>query len=117
MKSHFLALAALFLGLAATPLALAQTTNSTGGAAQRGGDVGNTRSAGSSGGEDSADYLTGSGIRAFYNDQGMTRLRSPEEIRLVYGSMTAEARARLRAACAADYDPRYDELCASVGAM
>jgi hypothetical protein len=118
MKLHVPALAALCLGLAVTPLAFAQTTGSTGGAgAQRGGNSGITPDTGSSGGADSADYLTGPGIRAFYNDQGMTKLRTPQEIRLVYGNMTAEARARLRAACAAEYDPRYDQLCASVGAM
>lgn len=39
------------------------------------------------------------------------------DMRTVYGNMSVSDRARLRADCAGNQDPRYDDLCASVGAM
>jgi hypothetical protein len=134
MTSKLLAIAALSVGLAVSPLALAQTHPATGqtqgpGPTKDGtvdpnsGDLSNnpdmtgTTSSTSSGGEDTPSYLTGPQIREFFTDNNMSTLRSTKQLRSVYGGMSVYDRARLRADCEVNQDPRYDDLCASVGAM
>ena len=117
MTSKLLAITALSIGLAVSPLALAQNT-----ANPNAGDfdpdiTGATSNSTSSGGEDTPSYLTGPQIREFFTDNNMSTLRSTKSIQTVYGGMSAYDRARLRADCAVNQDPRYDDLCASVGAM
>ena len=116
MTSKLLAITALSIGLAVSPLAFAQNT-----ASPHAGDfdpaITGATSSTSSGGEDTPSYLTGPQIRGFFTDNNMSTLRSTKSIQTVYGGMSANDRARLRADCAVNQDPRYDDLCASVGAM
>jgi hypothetical protein len=116
MKSKLLAAATLAIGLAATPFAFAQNSD-TGSADIAPKDPGTTSSIDSSGGEDAAGSLSGPNIREFFTDNGMSTLRPANEIGTVYGRMSVDEQTNLRAACASNQDPRYDELCASVGAM
>jgi hypothetical protein len=80
-------------------------------------DMTGTTSSTSSGGEDTPSYLTGPQIREFFTDNNGSTLRSTNDMRTVYGNMSVSDRARLRADCARNQDPRYADLCASVGAM
>jgi hypothetical protein len=118
MRSRLLAMAALSLGLLATPFALAQTTGSTSQVdhgkadreAGRGLDVG-TRE----GGEDGPNYMTGPGVRLFYTDETMTTLRPREEMRVVYYGMDPNERIVLTRSCASNEDTRFVDLCSAVG--
>ena len=135
MKTKLLALAAFSISLAVSPLAFAQTSPATGQTqgptSESGGgnvdpnagdlsnnpDMTGTTSSTSSGGEDTPSYLTGPQIREFFTDNNMSTLRSTNELKTIYGSMSISDRARLRADCATNQDARYADLCASVGAM
>jgi hypothetical protein len=115
MKSKLLAITALSFGLVAgAPLALAQTTGSTSNADQRGG-IGTEQSLGDKGGTDAPNYMTGPGVGLFYTDETMSTLRSPEEMRVVYGGLSADDQLMLRQSCASNEDTRFADLCAAVG--
>jgi hypothetical protein len=116
MKSKLLAMTALCIGLvAAAPLALAQSTQSIDASPLGGGAAGTNQSAGSNGGEDAPNYMTGPGIHLFYSDETMSTLRSGDEIRTVYGGLSAEDQLMLRQSCASNEDTRFAELCSAVG--
>jgi hypothetical protein len=141
MTSKLIAIAAFSIGLAVSPLAFAQSAPAIGqgeratgqtqgpGPSKPGavdpnaGDLSNnpdmtgTTSSTSSGGEDTPSYLTGPQVREFFTDNNMSTLRSTNDMRTVYGGMSATEQRRLRIACETNRDPRYDDLCASVGAL
>jgi serine/threonine-protein kinase RIO1 len=103
MRSKLLAVAALSLGLFAAPFALAQDSGTT--------------SSTTSGQSDAADYLTAPNIHDFYTDENLKTLKSADEVKNVYGSMNTDDQAKLKAACAANQESRFADLCKTVGTM
>ena len=95
MKSKLLA-AALSAGLAAAAPAFTQdnTTSSTG-----------------------ADYLRAENIQDFYTDANLKTMKSEEEVKKVYSAMTPENQAKLKAACAANEESKFANLCKNIGTM
>jgi hypothetical protein len=73
--------------------------------------------ASSSGGSDAAQYLTGPNIQGFYTDETMGTMRSPDEMKSAWASMKPEDQAKMKAACEANKDQKYTDLCKAVGSM
>ncbi|MDW6020603.1 hypothetical protein SAZ10_02375 [Mesorhizobium sp. BAC0120] len=121
MKSKLLALTAFSLTLlGAAPLAFAQTNNggrltprSTG---PRTAEPGNTSSISREDANPSS-YLTDRNVRPFFTDGSMRTLRPEGELRQTFDAMSLDDRTRLRAACIANQNPRYNHLCTTVSAM
>jgi len=64
-----------------------------------------------------SSYLSEKHVRPFFID-GSERTLWPEgDLRQTFNGMSLDDRTRLRAACFANQNPKYDHLCTSVGAM
>jgi hypothetical protein len=66
---------------------------------------------------DPSNYLSGPNISRFYQDEGMTTLKTDAEFKAAWDAMTDKDRADIKQACMGNKDNRYNPLCASVQAM
>jgi hypothetical protein len=99
MKSILLVAAMLSAGLAGATVSFAQdntTTSSTG---------------------DPADYLKAENIQDFYTDANLKTMKAAEEIKKVYTAMTPDEQARMKAACAANQESKFADLCKNIESM
>ena len=99
MKSRLLVAAALSAGLAGATVAFAQdntTTSSTG---------------------DPADYLKAENIQDFFTDENLKTMKAAEEVKKVYTAMTPDQQAKLKAACAANQESKFADLCKNLENM
>jgi hypothetical protein len=103
MRSQLL-VAALAAGLAGIAPSFAQTTNTD-----------NTTT--SSTGGAAADYLKGPNIQDFYTDENLKTMKSADEVKRVFGTLTPDKQAKLKAACAANEESKYADLCKNIGTM
>jgi hypothetical protein len=105
MKRRLLVLAALAAGLAGTGLALAQTNT----------DNTTTQSTGSN--ANAADFLRGEAVQDFYIDPKMKTMKSADEVKRVYEAMTADDQAKMKAACVANQESKFVDLCKNIGKL
>jgi hypothetical protein len=103
MKLKLIVLAALSLGLAGVPIASAQDNTPTS-------STGSAKS-------DASQYLSGPGVQDFYTDENKRTLKSEDEVKRTYEAMKKEDQAKLKAACAANEESRFTDLCKTVSAM
>jgi uncharacterized cupredoxin-like copper-binding protein len=99
MKSRLLVAAALSMGLAGATIAFGQdntTTSSTG---------------------DPADYLKAENIQDFYTDANLKTMKATEEVKKVYAAMTPDKQDKLKAACAANEESKFADLCKNIESM
>jgi hypothetical protein len=99
MNIKLVAAALLSASLAGGSLALAQdetTTSSTG---------------------DPSDYLTDENIQDFFTDENMKTMKSEDEVKKVFSAMTPDQQAKLKAACTANQESRFADLCKNIGTM
>ena len=103
MKPQLIVLAALSIGLAGALVASAQDNTATS-------STGSAKS-------DASRYLSGSGVQDFYTDENKRTLKSEDEVKKTYEAMRKEDQARLKAACKANQESRFADLCKTVSAM
>ena len=99
-----LIVAALAAGLACSAPSFAQTTNTD-----------NTPT--SSTGGDAADYLKGPNIQDFYTDANLRTMKSSDEVKRIFGTLTPQKQAKLKAACAATEESKFADLCKNFETM
>lgn len=68
-------------------------------------------------GTDAATYLTGPNIQRFYQDEGMSTMKSDADVKSTFQSLSAEEQANLKQACMGNKDNRWSTLCNSIGSM
>ncbi|MDW6020602.1 hypothetical protein SAZ10_02370 [Mesorhizobium sp. BAC0120] len=103
MKFKLIVLAALSLGLAGAPIASAQN---------------NTRTSSTGSAEtDASHFLSGPGTEDFFTDENKRTLKSEDEVKKTYEAMNKDDQAKLKAACAANQESRFSNLCKIVSAM
>lgn len=79
---------------------------------------GSTDSGASAGsGTDAANDLTRPNIQRFYQDEGMSTMKSGAEVKSTFEGMSAKEQANLRQACMGNKDNRWSTLCNSIGSM
>ena len=100
MKPHLMASAALIAGLIATAPSLAQ-------------DRGTTSSVPAAG-QNAADYLTAENLQDFYTDPNLKTMKAVEEVKRVFEAKTPDEQAKLQAACAANEESRFADLCKAI---
>jgi hypothetical protein len=99
MKSGLLMVAALSAGIAVATTTFAQdntTTSSTG---------------------DPADYLKADNIQDFFTDANLKTMKAAEEVKKVYAAMTPDRQSKLKAACAANEESKFADLCKNIESM
>jgi hypothetical protein len=107
MKPQLLVAAALTASLAGAGLALApglalaqdQTTTSSIGPAE------------------AAQFLKKENIQDFYTDPNLKTMKSADEVKRVFEAMNADDKAKMKAACAANEQSRFADLCKNIGTM
>lgn len=67
--------------------------------------------------EDPADYLKAENIQDFYTDPNMKTMKAAEEVKKVFSTMSADQQERLKAACAANDESKFADLCKNIGTM
>ena len=69
------------------------------------------------GDEGPAAFLKRENIQDFYTDPNMKTMKSADEVKRIYQSMTADDQARMKAACAANDESRFADLCENIGSI
>lgn len=100
MKPHLTAAAALIACLVGTGPSLSQ-------------DSGTTSSVPAAG-KNAADYLTSENLQDFYTDPNLKTMKAAEEVKRVFEAKTPDEQAKLQAACAANEESRFADLCKAI---
>jgi hypothetical protein len=101
MKPQLLVAAALAACLAGAGLALAQDQTTTS----------------SIGPAEAAQFLKKENIQDFYTDPNLKTMKSADEVKRVFEAMNADDKAKMKAACAANEQSRFADLCKNIGTM
>src|SRR5215510_8181929 len=101
MKSQLLVAAALAACLASAGPALAQDATTTSSISPA----------------EAAQFLRKENIQDFYTDPNLKTMKSADEVQRVFEAMNADDQARMKAACAANEQSRFADLCKKVGSM
>jgi len=64
-----------------------------------------------------AAYLKADNIQDFYTSANLKTMKSADEVKHVYEAMTADDQARMKAACAANQENRFADLCKNIGSL
>ena len=56
-------------------------------------------------------------IKPFFSDEGMTTMRSAEEMAAAFAAMTPDNQTMMRDECSKNSSPRYEALCAEIAKM
>ena len=100
MKPHLIAATALIVGQVVAAPVLAQ-------------DSGTTSSVPAAG-QNAADYLTPENLQDFYTDPNLKTMKAAEEVKREFDTKSLDDQAKLQAACAANEESRFADLCKAI---